>query len=142
MPKRGSDTQQQYRRKMWISLAIVAVVGGLILFGFNQWLHRFENNPTGLQADALMDRLQWINRLIQLAIVGVLIALGMWLHKLAAAAKVQKRWPPSMVESTDAGKAESGEKALKIAGIVSIMALTSLCAAGIVFIRMVWQMVF
>jgi hypothetical protein len=89
-----------YRKRMLILLAVVFVAGSLGLFGLRAWLAGLSVSLARTDPVAYGLSLQYLLTGICLSLAATLAGFGLWLHRVAKAASLERRWPPSSMRTT------------------------------------------
>jgi hypothetical protein len=89
-----------YRRQMigWLGFTVAA--GAIALFALNRWLHALQS---GMAVDAGLALETWLHRLLAglcLLLAAAAAAFGLWLRRIAAATRQERRWPPSAMRTS------------------------------------------
>ena len=125
------DSRQQrkddgHRRRLWRSLTAVAVVGVLLLLGFDAWLRH-------LAEDADLDRalrlVALASTLLRFAAALVAVLLGRYLLDWARQTRDQGQWPPAGLEWPGAAAVRHGADARRIAQRLKLAGLASIAVA-------------
>lgn len=89
-----------YRRLMLLMLVLTVVIGAIVLLGLQWWLGRLGSSPS--MGDLFVYE-RWLHRLLG----GLCLMLGsasggfaLWMHRMAEASRVERRWPPSSMRTS------------------------------------------
>jgi hypothetical protein len=89
-----------YRRQMQIWLVLTVLVGAAVVVGLQWWLGRLGSSA---RMGDLFVYETWLHRLLG----GLCLLLGAasagfawWIHRVAEASRVERRWPPSSMRTS------------------------------------------
>jgi hypothetical protein len=89
-----------YRRQMQVVLAATVVLGFAGVAGLQVLLHRVAGQGG---ADAFIAYEAWLNRLLAGLCLLLAVAAGafaLWLHRVARATALERRWPPATMRTS------------------------------------------
>ena len=89
-----------YRRRMQILLVLVLAAGAGGLFLLHRWLSGLPAIVAGGNLFAYERALHWALGGVSLLLGATAAAFAAWLFRLAAATKVERRWPPTTMRTS------------------------------------------
>lgn len=125
------DSRQQrkddgHRRRLWRSLTAVAVVGVLMLLGFDAWLRHLAEDS---DLDRALRLVALASTLLRFAVALVAVLLGRYLLDWARQTTEQGQWPPAGLEWPGKAPLRHGADARRIASQLRIAGLASMVVA-------------
>lgn len=127
-----------YRRQMQLWLVLTVVVGALVLLGLHWWLQRLGSSA---HMGDLFAYQAWLHRLLGglcLVLSAASAGFAWWIHRMAEASRVERRWPPSSMRTSADVRIRYLTSADSLVGQLKATSVALFCLAVLLFGWALW----